>query len=185
MSEQPRIPQIGRATAELEELMGDFAASRTLIRSMRAKANERRTLFEKIADRLRSTLGSVPMLILHILAISLWIIVNSGLIPGVEIFDPFPFFFLGFIVATEALLLALVVLISQNRSEKITELRQEINLQMSIIAEEETTKLMHMVNLLLQQHGIDITHDTDLKTMLKPTNIEKIEQTLEQEVMDD
>ncbi len=184
MTDNP-IPQVGRTLAELEDLTHDVAKSRNLLRSMKAKANEHRTLFEKIADRLRSMLGSIPVLLLHILLISGWIIANSGLLPPIEIFDPFPFFFLGFIVATEALLLAIIVLISQNRAEKITELRQELNLQMSIIAEEETTKLIHMVNLLLQHQGIDITHDSDLQTMLKPTNVEQMEKVLEEEVMED
>ena len=35
-----------------------------------------------------------------------------------------------------------------------------------------------------ERQGIDISQDSDLQTMLKPTNVEKIEATLEQEVMD-
>src|SRR5689334_12886150 len=97
------IPQVGRTTTELEELANDAAMSRTLIRSMKAKANEHRTPFERIADRLRSGLGSIPILIAHMVFLAGWIVINSGLLLGFEPFDPQPFPILAVIVATEAL----------------------------------------------------------------------------------
>ena len=42
------------------------------------------------------------------------------------------------IVSLEAIILAIFVLISQNRAMKVDDLREEIHLQINIIAEKET-----------------------------------------------
>ena len=44
-----------------------------------------------------------------------WIAINIGIISGLTPFDPFPFGLLTLIVSTEGVLLALIILISQNR----------------------------------------------------------------------
>jgi hypothetical protein len=50
-----------------------------------------------------------------------------------------------------------------------------------MIAEEEVTKLLIMVSVLLEKQGIDVSQDAELQAMLSPTNVEKLERILEQQ----
>jgi len=158
-------------------------ASQGIVRSLKTKEDEKRTATEKFADWITAALGSMKFLILNLLWFAVWMAINTGLIPGVTPFDPFPFGLLTMIVSLEAIALAIIVLISQNRAAKIADLRGEIDLQVDIITESELTKLMMMMHLLLEKQGIDLSADHDLDEMLKPTNVDKLEEALEQQVV--
>jgi uncharacterized membrane protein len=158
------------------------SSSGGILRSVKAKADRKRTLPERIADALTSGFGSMSFLILNLSWFALWIVINMELIPGVEPFDPFPFGFLTMIVSLEAIALAIIVLMSQNRASKIADLREEVDLQVDMITEEEITKLLELVTLLAEKEGIDLSHDRALQQMLRPSDTEKIEEALEDEV---
>lgn len=153
--------------------------SRRIIHSLKAKADAKRSRLEKFADWMTQTFGSIPFLLVHFAWFVLWILINLGLIPGVKIFDPFPFGLLTMVVSLEAIFLSVIVLISQNRGSKVDDLREEIDLQVDIIAEQELTKLLHMVAKLMEKQGIDISQDAELQQMLKPTDMHTIERSLQ------
>jgi uncharacterized membrane protein len=111
-----------------------------------------------------------------------WIVINVGLVPGIEPFDPFPFGFLTMVVSLEAIALAIIVLMSQNRAAKIADLREEVDLEIDRMAEAELTKLLQIVSRLAEKQGIDLSRDHELREMVQPSDHEKIEQALEQEV---
>lgn len=155
---------------------------RKAIRSFKAKADAKRTLPEKFADWLTSIFGSVVFLSLNALWFSAWILINIGWIPFVEPFDPFPFGLLTMVVSLEAIFLAIIVLISQNREARIGELREEIELQISTISESEVTKLIKLMAILMEKQGIKIHEDPELKRMLKPINNAALQRELEKEL---
>ncbi len=157
--------------------------SRRIIKSMKAKADARRNIAEVIADWMTHTLGSIWFLSLNVLWFSIWISINIGVIPGVSPFDPFPFGLLTMIVSLEAIILAIFVLISQNRASQVDDLREEIDLQVDIITERELTKLIHMTSILMEKNGIDVRNDTELQDMLRPTNVDKLEKILEKQII--
>ncbi len=154
---------------------------RRIIKSFEAKANSNRTITEKIADVMTSRLGSMAFLTFNALWFLTWIIINTGMVPLVKAFDPFPFGLLTMIVSLEAIFLAIIVLISQNRASKIDDIRDEVSLQITTIAEEEITKMMELQVLILKQHGIDVSEDKELQQMLEPTDKNRIEKKLEQQ----
>lgn len=157
--------------------------SRRIVHSLKTKADENRSMAEKFADLLTGIFGSMAFLIGNVIWFALWIAINTGVLPIIPPFDPFPFGLLTMIVSLEAIVLSIVVLVSQNRAEKIGDLRQEIDLQLDIITEQELTKMMHMMYLLLKQHKIDVDDDQELHEMLEPTDIENIEKVLEEEIV--
>lgn len=81
-------------------------------RSFEAKSLRSRSLLTQIADDLTEICGSTSFFIFHIFLFSSWIIVNSGLIPELPAFDPYPFGFLTMCVSLEAIFLAIFVLVS-------------------------------------------------------------------------
>jgi len=155
---------------------------RRTIESFEANANKDRSLTEKLADLMTSRLGSLEFLVLNLVWFLSWILVNTGNVPGIPVFDPYPFGLLTTIVSLEAILLAIIVLISQNRAAKIDDLRDEIDLHINTIAEEEITKTIELLVLLLQKNGIDVSKDLELKQMLEPKDKEDMQQALKEQI---
>ncbi|MBI4087063.1 DUF1003 domain-containing protein [Candidatus Kaiserbacteria bacterium] len=156
--------------------------TRNVVRSFKAKANERRSLIDKIADSLTGIFGTISFLCLNALFFMLWIASNIGLFSDVPLFDPFPFGLLTMIVSLEAIFLAIIVLISQNREAKVAELREEVELYINTYAEREITKLIYLQTLLLKKNGIDISTDADVGQMLKELESDEIEKELEKQL---
>jgi uncharacterized membrane protein len=153
-----------------------------LIKSLKAEADSQRTWSDRLADHITSLTGSMPFLMLNVAWFAIWIIVNTGLVPGIEPFDPFPFGLLTMIVSLEAIILAIAVLISQNRAAKIDDLREEVHLQINVIAEHELTKVMEMLISLLEKQGIDVSDDPELLQMLTPTDVGKLQEMVEEQI---
>ena len=74
-----------------------------------------RSKAEQVSDWIACTVGSGPVLLLHVVWFGAWVTVNAGAVRGIRPFDPFPFPFLTMTVSLEAIFLALFVLASQNR----------------------------------------------------------------------
>lgn len=168
----------------LKSLFGENEEPRRKIfRSIKAKADAKRTTIEKMADWMTANFGSMTFLLLNVFIFVAWILINTNQIKGISAFDPFPFSLLTTIVSLEAIILAIFVLISQNRNSKIDDLREETHLQINLIAEKEITKLMKMLAILLERQGVDLSQDPELKKLLKPISEEEIEKRLEKEIL--
>lgn len=168
----------------LRELFGEGGEEhRRVFRTVREKADAKRTNMERMADLLTAKAGSSGFLILNALVFLAWILVNTGVVKLIPIFDPFPFNLLTMVVSLEAIILAVFVLITQNRTAKVDELREETHLQLNLVSEKEITKLIKMMALLLERQGIDLSKDPELHKMLRPVSEEEIEKRLEKEIL--
>ena len=154
----------------------------TAIKSFKAKANAKRSTTEKFADWMTSKFGSIQFLALNAVWFLGWILVNTGKIPGIEPFDPYPFGFLTMVVSLEAIFLAIIVLVSQNREARVAELRDEIELQIDTISEGELTKLINLMVISLEKQGVKIDEDPELRKMLKPMDNQKLQEDIENEL---
>lgn len=74
-------------------------------------------------------------------------------------------------------MLAILVLISQNRSAYINTIRDEVNLQINLKSEEEITKILEVLKELREKQGIT-TPDPELDQMIKRTDAGYIEQAI-------
>ena len=152
------------------------------VKSIKAKADEKRSFIDIITDRMTAFFGSHIFLFANVLIFIIWIVINTGLISEVQPFDKFPFSLLTTSVSLEAIILAILVLISQNRASKVADLREEVQLQVNVLTEEEITRMMWMLVLLLQKNGIPIPKDKRLQQMLRDTDVEKIEKRMEKQI---
>ena len=152
------------------------------IKGFKAKINTERSWAEKFADFLTESFGTLKFLIVNIVWFGGWIIVNTGLIPSIAIFDPYPFNFLTMVVSLEAIMLAIIVLMSQNRAADIDDLREEIDLHINVRAEEEITKILNIVDEIHDHMGLPNNEDDDeLKQMKQKINLDEIERELKSE----
>jgi uncharacterized membrane protein len=160
----------------------DISQNKKSVKSIKAKANEKRSFIEIVIDRTTALFGSHIFLFANVLAFITWIIINTGLIPGVKPFDKFPFSLLTTTVSLEAIIVSILVLTSQNRASKVADLREEVQLQVNVLTEEEITKMMGMLVLLLQKNDIPIPDDKRLQELLQDTDIGKIEKSMEAQI---
>ena len=68
-----------------------------------------------------------------------------GFIAALPPFDPFPFGILTLIVSTEGVLLAIIILISQNRMIRQADRRAHLDLQINLLAEQEASLILRQV----------------------------------------
>ncbi|MBI2011188.1 DUF1003 domain-containing protein [Candidatus Daviesbacteria bacterium] len=161
--------------------MQNIERRRKFFKSFEAKSLRSRSLLTQISDDLTSICGSTPFLIFHIFAISFWIYANLGLVPWVNIFDPFPFGLLTMILSIEAIFLAIFILVSQNRSSFINSLREEVHLRVNLIAEEEVTKVLEVLAEMRKHLGIK-KPDPELEEMLKRIDTGYIEHSIIEQI---
>jgi uncharacterized membrane protein len=126
------------------------------------QCDEARSTEERAADRITAFAGTMRFVYLHAALFGGWIILNLGLIPGIKPFDPFPFVMLAMWASVEAIFLSTFVLISQNRMMTLAEKRSELDLQVSLLAEHEVTRLIHMVDALSRRLGMPEPTDTEI-----------------------
>ena len=155
---------------------------RTQARSLKSRIDASRTRLERVADWTSELFGSNGFLIVNLTWFVVWCVWNSGAIPGLTPFDPFPFGLLTMVVSLEAILLSIFVLIAQNRAERGNELRAEVDLQVDLITESELTKVLEIVAKLAAKQGLDLSGDAELAEMLSPTNVDKLEHVLDAEI---
>lgn len=120
-----------------------------------------RTVAEHIADAVTRGAGSMPFVIFHILWFGIWILANVELIPGIKPFDPFPFSFLTLVVSLEAIFLSLLVLMTQNRMTKEADKRAHLDLQINMLAEQEDSRTMIMLEKICEHLNIEVSDDED------------------------
>lgn len=155
--------------------------TRQIIRSFEAKAMRRRPLSVKIADKLTKFFGSLWFLVINLLVFVTWIIINQGWAAVFPIFDPYPYILLITLVSLEAIVLTVVVLMSQNRQSQIGTLRDELQLQVELITEKEISKVLNLLKKLLEKNDIKVT-DAELTEMLDAVDPSYIERKLEQQI---
>lgn len=150
---------------------------RQFFRSFEAKSLRSRSLLTQMADDLTNIFGSTSFLILNALFFAQWIVINMGWIKGFEAWDPFPFGLLTMIVSLEAIFLAIFVLVAQNRSSTVSSIREEVHLQVNLIAEEEITKILSVLAEVRKAVGIK-KEDSELEAMLQRIDTNYIEQRI-------
>src|ERR1700737_5561069 len=126
------------------------------IAKLEEEALERRTATERQSDAIVKFIGSMKFLMLHLILVAVWSTVNLNLIPHVKAFDPFPFGILALFVSSESVFLTIFVLISQNRMARQAERRSHLDLQVGMLAEQELTMMLQMLNKLCEHAGLDV-----------------------------
>ena len=138
--------------------------------------DSRKTREEKIADRVTRFTGSMFFVYLHLALFGTWIIWNLGWI-GLKPFDP-SFVVLAMFASVEAIFLSTFVLISQNRMNIQADKRAELDLQVSLLAEHEITKLISLVGAMAKKMGIEEANDSEIDELAKDVHPEKVLDTM-------
>src|SRR3989344_4284873 len=150
---------------------------RQFFKSFEAKSLRSRSFLTQISDDLTAICGSTTFLIFHVVFFLSWILINTGVVPQIPPFDPYPFGFLTLVVSLEAIFLAIFILVSQNRSSYISTIRDEVHLGVNLIAEEEITKILEVLAEIRRELGIK-KPDSQLEKMLERIDTGYIERSI-------
>jgi len=81
--------------------------------------------------------------------VTLWIGVNLGLeLAGATPFDPAPYFGLQGLAGVSALFMTVFILVTQRREDELSELREQLTLELAMLSEQKAAKLIELVEEL-------------------------------------
>ena len=143
------------------------------ISQLEKAVEENRTTADRLADAISGFCGSMIFVYAHLFWFGGWIVSNL-LLPKNLRFDPFPFNFLTLAVSLEAIFLSTFILISQNHESRTADRRNHLDLQVNLLAEQENTKMLQMLDSIARKVGADVTGDPNLKVLKEAKKPEKL-----------
>jgi uncharacterized membrane protein len=146
----------------------------------RQREEKEATAEERIADAITRFTGSMPFVYLHLAFFGLWIVANLGWLPGVPSWDS-SFVVLAMVASVEAIFLSTFVLISQNRMSAAADKRADLDLQISLLAEHEITKLVTLVSEIAGRLGVKTEADAELDEITQDVAPEAVLDEIEKE----
>jgi len=133
-----------------------------------------RTHREAITDAIGGFAGTIYFVVLQLAVSGGWMLVNAEMVPGLSLFDPFPYPLLSSITSLEAVLLAAFVLIKQNRMSTVADRRDHLDLQVNLLTERESTRIIQMLDRLSSHLGIEQHQDADSREMGQHITVEHL-----------
>lgn len=150
-----------------------------LIQELERRESAGRSTLERSSDAITKVIGSTGMVLFHVFVFTVWFVLNSRIITGLEPFDPFPFGILTLIVSAEGVFLAIFVLISQNRMTRDAERRARLDLHVNLLCEQSTTKVLQVVDRIAERLDVPgVAQDAEALQLAKSTDIERLAEKL-------
>jgi uncharacterized membrane protein len=166
MAEPPRTGRVlhhwARSVEDLTRLNVEA------MREMDALEAKRDRLTDRVAHAVTRFCGNVAFPAAHAVGVLGWILWNVfG--PEQWRFDPFPFSLLGSWSSTEALILTCFVLIAQNSQMRVNERRNQLDLQINLLAEQENSKMLQLLQDIAKQVGALKEDDPEVGVLVQAT----------------
>lgn len=143
-----------------------------------------RTISERIAAAVTRAAGTATFAIAHLVWFSVWIFVNGKWAHRIEPFDPFPFNLLTMLVSLEAIFLSIWILISQNQMTRQAERRAHLDLQINLLAEQESTATLRIVHDIAEHLGIGDRASGRDAALVEETDIEHLVSRMDEALPD-
>jgi uncharacterized membrane protein len=155
------------------------------IAAMQERLEANRSWVDRLADVIASFSGSMGFVLVHVGWFVGWFLWNTGVIPGVKKFDPYPFILLAMIVSVEGVLLSTFVLMKQNRMQRKSDARDHVNLQIDLLAEEEVTKSLRLLRAICRKMEIsEAEADPELEQMTETTSVDMVAGDVQKELIE-
>jgi uncharacterized membrane protein len=148
------------------------------VRQLEEIAKAQRSRTDRLAGAIAAFCGSMRFVWLHIAWFVIWILVNT--LPGIPHFDPFPYTFLTLVVSLEAIFLSTFILISQNYETRISDRRNNLDLQVNLLAEQENTKMLTLLARIAEKVGARVDDDPTIEVLEQATRPETLAEQIEQ-----
>jgi len=147
------------------------------MRKLEQLAKAQRGFADRMAEFVATFCGSITFVWIHAVLFTIWIAWN--VVPGMPRFDPYPFTFLTLCVSLEAIFLSSFILIAQNYEMRVTERRSQLDLQINLLAEQENTKMLQLLENIARKVGASPGNDPEIRALEEATRPEKLAQQIE------
>ena len=153
------------------------------IADLERKALDQRSRADRLADAIERATGTLVFATTNVALFAAWILLNTGVIPGIRPFDPYPFSFLTFLVSLEAIVLSIFVLMSQNRMMRQADKRAHLDLQVNILAEQELTAVLDLHVALCRHLGLSPDSVNDrVRHLLENTDVRQLAKKVDRDI---
>jgi uncharacterized membrane protein len=132
---------------------------------------------DRLAARITFFTGSMRFVYLHLVVFGLWVVVN---LPGVPLphFDP-TYVVLAMVASVEAIFLSTFILITQNRMAAQAQKRADLDLQISLLAEHEITRLLTLTVAMAERLGVTTAQEPEITELIQDVVPEQVLDTME------
>jgi uncharacterized membrane protein len=136
---------------------------------------------QRSIEKIMATIGRPHFLYTMIAIIGSWILLQYILrFLGGPVFDPAPFSWLQGLISFSALCVSVMVLITQNRQEIMHERRRHLDLQVTLLTEQEVTKIIRLLEELRRDSPfISNRVDPEVEAMQQDLNPHHVMQELD------
>jgi uncharacterized membrane protein len=148
----------------------------TIARIERA-SEEQRTFGERVADRVAVVIGSWPFILAQTVLLLGWVVVN--LVAWSYHWDPYPFILLNLVLAFQAAYASPIIMMSQNRQARLDERRNRLDLQINLLAEQETTEILRLLRKLCEKEGVPLDGESNVAAFEQATRPEHVIRQIE------
>lgn len=138
-----------------------------------------RTPVDRIVDTITTFCGSMAFVYVHAVWFGFWVVWNTLLAKHAH-FDPYPFQLLTLVVSLEAIFLSTFILISQNRQARLADRRNHLDLQVNLLAEQESTKMLALLEAVARKLNVPCDDDPELTELARETHPETLVAAIEQ-----
>lgn len=142
------------------------------IRELEEAAKGERTGADRVAEAIANFCGSMTFVWVHMIWFGGWIVAN--VFPGLQHLDPFPFTFLTLVVSLEAIFLSTFILISQNHDSKISERRNNLDLQINLLSEQENTQMLRILRAIAEKVGATLEPAKEVEALTEETKPQEL-----------
>jgi uncharacterized membrane protein len=147
------------------------------MRRLEELAKAQRGFADRMAEFVAAFCGSINFVWIHVVVFAVWLTWNA--LPGTHHFDPYPFTFLTLCVSLEAIFLSSFILIAQNYEMRVTERRSQLDLQINLLAEQENTKALQLLESIAKKVGATTGDDAEVRALEHATRPEVLAQQIE------
>jgi len=165
--------------AEDTSLNSSLARNIEALRRRRIDEQAAAAFDERVARSITRFSGSMTFVYVHAALYGSWIAANLGWIPGLRPWDP-TFVVLAMIASVEAIFLSTFILITQNRMAAQADRRAELDVQISLLAEAEITKLVELVSEIAARMDVAAAAQADVEEMKKLVQPEAVLDAIEE-----
>lgn len=154
-------------TKELTDLADMIDQDIENIVSLHIQSEQDASHHQRMIERITANLGRPLFLYIVLSLIGLWIIIHL-----ITLFFKFPYFdlsqlsWLDNVISISSLLISIMILVTQNRQEKLTAQRRHLDLEVSLLIDRKVSKLIGLVEELRKDTPfVENRHDAEAEAM--------------------
>jgi uncharacterized membrane protein len=151
------------------------------IQALEERENAKASPSDRAADAIANFSGSIAFVWVTTVLIGGWMLANL-LLPKRYRLDPFPFPLLTLVLSIEAIFLSIFILMSQNRAARVTDKRSHLDLQLTMLSEQENTKMLSMLEAIGKAVGATVTPDPEIQVLQQATKPEALSRQIDEAV---